>query len=136
MGPSRRVTVNLPQTHKSDLWPTIGPPMRYCWLELNGFMELGDPMPPCEGQLVRAHLIPKQQLLKAVPAERSGEIVNDTRGWVWACGGPTGIGGHHGMFDQSRTLRVARDRIPEATVELAEELGLTWWLDKTYGGPR
>ena len=99
-------------------------------------MELGDPMPPCEGQLIRAHLIPRQLLLRSVPVEESGAIVNDSRGWVWACGGPTGVGGHHGLFDHARRLRVARCRLPVATEEMAEELGLTWWLDETYGEKR
>src|SRR3954447_9536597 len=110
-----------------------GPPMPYCWLELNGVMENDDRMPPCSGRLIRAHLLSRQMLLKELPAERSAAAIDDTRSWVWACGGPMGNAGHHGMFDYARTLRVPLERIPEATVELAEELGLTWWLEKTYG---
>jgi hypothetical protein len=136
LGESRRVSVNPPITAKSDIWPTSGPPFKFCWLERFGQMENGDPMPPCSGELIRAHLIPRQLLLRTVPAERSAEIVNDSRGWVWACGGPMGNAGHHGMFDQARTLRVPRISIPVATEEMAEELHLVWWLDRTYGERR
>lgn len=84
-------------------------------------------MPACDGRLVRAHLIPKRLI------KRSGGAVWDRRAWVWACGGPMGNGGHHGMLDASRTLRLPRGAIPAGTEELAIELGLEWFLDKEYG---
>ena len=83
-------------------------------------------MPLCEGRLIRAHLIPKQLL------KRSGDVWHPGS-FVWACGGVTGVAGHHGMFDSARTLRLPREEIPAATEALAVFLGLTWWLDKTYG---
>jgi hypothetical protein len=90
-------------------------------------MEHGDPLPPCDGSLVRVHLLPKQKIRKA------GGDPTDRRGWVWACGGPMGNAGHHGMLDSSKRLRLARGAIPFAVEQLAAELGLTWWLDKEYG---
>ena len=98
-----------------------------CWLGVFGQMENGDPMPACDGRLVRCHLIPKQQL------SQKGHNVWDARAWVWGCGGVTGIGGHHGMLDQARTLRLPRGSLGPGVEELAYELGLLWWLDRTYG---
>lgn len=83
---------------------------------------------PCDGRLRRCHLIPKQVI------KREAQLsVWDARSWVWGCGGPTGVGGHHGMLDSSRTLRIPRDRLPAGLEEFAAELGLSWWLDRTYG---
>jgi hypothetical protein len=100
---------------------------KVCWLAVLGHMEHGDPMPPCSGRLVRVHLIPKQ-LLKT-----KGNYEWDERSWVWACGGIMGNAGHHGMLDHSKRLRISRSVLPTAVEELATELNLAWWLDKTYG---
>lgn len=83
---------------------------------------------PCDGQLVRCHLLPKQLLKR----EGHRAAAADERSWVWGCGGPMGNGGHHGMLDHSRTLRVPLAALPTGTVELAAELGLTWWLEREY----
>lgn len=98
---------------------------------------------PCEGRLVRVHLIPKQLLKRTwrslerqdypLPFDSLTALLADERAWVDGCGGIVGIGGHHGMLDHSRTLRIPRSAIPDGTVELAEELGLGWWLDREYG---
>jgi hypothetical protein len=121
---------------------------------------------PCDGALVRCHLV-AQQLLKRefphgawrlqhdgfdgwvnyLPLAAQGEpehelrwphlplrkILDDPRCWVWGCGGPTGVGGHHGRLDYSRTLRVPRSRLPAAVEAFCEQLGLSWWLSRTYG---
>jgi hypothetical protein len=92
-----------------------------------GIVELGDPMLQCDGRLVRCHLIPKTVIQDA------GGKVWDPRAWVWGCGGPTGIGGHHGMLDHSKTLRLPRECLPAGLEEFALELGLMWFLDRTYG---
>jgi hypothetical protein len=99
---------------------------------------------PCDGRLVRCHLIPRQQIARAVEGSRCGltptatsaavvRANRDPRGWVWGCGGVVGVGGHHGALDSARTLRVPRHRLPAAVEEFAEELGLGWWLDREYG---
>lgn len=98
-----------------------------CWLGMFGVMEHGDPMPVCDGRLVRCHLIPKPLLRRA-----QGKIW-DRRAWVWGCGGPTGIAGHHGLLDSSRTLRLPRSSLPPGLEELAVELELGFYLDRTYG---
>lgn len=85
---------------------------------------------PCSGRLVRVHLLPKQLLRR----EGHEALCPDPRTWVWGCGGPMGNGGHHGMLDQSRTLRIPRAALPEGLEQLADELGLGWWLDREYGG--
>lgn len=97
-----------------------------CWLADNGVMENDRPMPPCDGRLVRCHLV-KQQVI-----QRRGHDPWDSRAWVWGCGGPQGNGGHHGMLDQSRKLRIPRERLPAAVEEFASELDLVWWLDREY----
>jgi hypothetical protein len=53
---------------------------------------------PCEGRLIRAHLIPRQLLKR----EGHPEAIDDPRSSVWSCGGIMGNAGHHGMFDASR----------------------------------
>lgn len=103
------------------------PRIEICWFATFGFMENGDRIPPCDGRLVRCHLIPKQIIRRA-----RGKVWDD-RAWVWACGGPIGNAGHHGMLDTSKTLRLPRVAIPDETEEFAAELGLEWWLDRTYG---
>lgn len=89
---------------------------------------------PCDGRLVKAHLIPRQLLLREIAVERSAGAVWDDRVWVWACGGITGVSGHHGMLDASRTLRIPRAALPPDLEEFADEHGLGWWLDREYGG--
>ncbi len=60
-------------------------------------------------------------------------LLNDPRVWVWGCGGPTGLSGHHGMVDGARRLRISRSALPPRLEEYAEELGLGWELDRAYG---
>lgn len=105
--------------------------VRICWLATFGVVELGDPMPKCDGRLVRCHLIPKTMLRDIGIAD-----VWDRRVWVWGCGGPMGDSGHHGMLDRSRKLRLPREAIPPGTEEFALEHGLMWFLDTTYGERR
>jgi hypothetical protein len=99
---------------------------------------------PCDGRLVKAHLLPKQQMNKALTDHHYYRHAHDEkrarrdwhedpRSWVWACGGPMGNAGHHGMLDASRTIRIPRDRLPAGLEEFAAELGLTWWLEREYG---
>lgn len=84
---------------------------------------------PCDGRLRKCHLLPAQLLKReGLSRFRWHEAV-----WVWGCGGPMGISGHHGMLDHSRTLRVPRERLPEALETFAAEYDLDWWLDRTYG---
>jgi hypothetical protein len=103
--------------------------LRVCYLGAFGRMELGDPMPRCSGELVRCHLIPRSVLRR----HNVDELAHGS--WVWGCGGPTGLGGHHGMFDVGRTLRLPREALPAATEELAMRIGLRWYLDRHYGLP-
>lgn len=106
-------------------WPAISP---HCWLAQHGVMEHGDAMPPCEGQLIHAHLIDQQELRRRGLSLLAG----DQRTWVLACGGISGIGGHHGMFDFSKKLRVPFDVLPPEVFEFAAEHGLTPWLERKY----
>lgn len=110
---------------------------------------------PCDGRLVKVHLVPQQLLKKEFPhgvifhdnrwrrahpienpewAHRSlRQLQGDPRSYVMACGGPMGPTGHHGMLDGSRTLRIPRYRIPAGTEQFVAELGLRWFLDREYG---
>lgn len=107
----------------------------------------------CDGQLIRAHLIPRQVLRREAralvvrEARAAGKpaglavtlmepyvarLIEDPRSWVPCCGGPTGIGGHHGQLDHSRTLRIPFDALPYGFIEFCEELGLGWYITRTY----
>lgn len=97
-----------------------------CFLAAHGVIEHGDPMPPCDGRLIRAHLIPKQLL------KREGLDHEDPRTWVLACGGPMGNGGHHGLLDAGRRLRLPRSAIPPLLEAYAKSHNLLWWIDRTY----
>jgi hypothetical protein len=112
--------------------------MTNCWLYMHGEYTRGE-MPSCDGSLIRAHLIPRQDIKRAlrgalpgVSREEERRWCDDTRCWVLACGGCTGLGGHHGMFD-SFLLRVARSELPEGIEDFAGALDLTWLLDRKYG---
>jgi hypothetical protein len=86
------------QSLKRKFWQT----MPECF-----FAHLGG----CEGRLVKAHLVPKQTLkrefrtrsvfadIPVIGEDAVDRAVWDTRCWRWMCGGPTGIGGHHGAYD-------------------------------------
>lgn len=117
----------------------------------------------CDGRLVRAHLISKQELRKAFPkgAWKDGdfwlprlpfealtdtetaagwthrtldELQADPRVWVPCCGGMTGIGGHHGQLDNPNSrLRVPRDLLPAAVDEFAVEYRIEMVIDRLYG---
>ena len=121
--------------------------MNYCWLARYS-------QKPCDGRLVRCHLIPRQQLRAAwrsahhpvkgqrpevslpahepLPFKSLRHLIDDPRTWVWGCGGPMGNGGHHGELDQSRTIRVPFADLPSPLLVVAEELNLTWWLEREY----
>jgi hypothetical protein len=122
-----------------------------CWLAEHGVYvptahRGPEPMPPCDGRLVKAHLISKQQLRRlwrevhhgrhdqrrALPVAKLEDLLADPRTWVPACGGPAGNGGHHGMLDHSRTLRVPFEALPAETIALAAELGMHGWLEREY----
>jgi hypothetical protein len=123
-----------------------------CWLAEHGVHESGS-MPPCDGALVKAHLIPKR-LLKGVwkkvhhdryhtftelpfdfvrTYKSREKFIWDPAGWVWACGGIVGNAGHHGMLDSSRTLKVPRMELPPDTELFAANVGLAWYLDHEFG---
>lgn len=88
---------------------------------------------PCDGRLIRAHLIPKQVLTREIKPVCPRAVLWDPRVWVPMCGGPTGIGGHHGRVD-GRQLAIPRRLLPPELEEFAREHGLEWRLDHDYGG--
>jgi hypothetical protein len=119
---------------------------------------------PCEGGLIRAHLIPKQRFraefpngavlvdgkwLRAVEgqfmredpeveiaARRTlAELQDDERAWRPCCGGLVGLTGHHGDFDGHR-LHISFTELPSETIEYAAELGFLPRLERTYGPPK
>lgn len=88
---------------------------------------------PCDGRLIRAHLIPRSLLKREFGKTLGSKLAEDPATWVWACGGALGPGGHHGQLDHSRTLRVPRVMLPRATEDFAAAHGLLWFLDREYG---
>jgi hypothetical protein len=126
-----RVTRSRPPVVSIAPLPELLPP--FCFLARFGVMVDGSRVPPCDGRLIRVHLIPKQKI-KTTMQWLAGEVnANDPRSWAWGCGGIVGNSGHHGCLDSSRTLRIPRAAIPAGTEELAELLGLGYWLDREYG---
>lgn len=101
-----------------------------CYLAAHGHMEKGDPVPPCEGRLVRCHLI-DQQLLNKMGLE-----TGDPDTYVLGCGGMTGLTGHHGMLDTSKRLRLRVEDLPAEVLDFAARHNLMPWLEKKYGEPR
>ena len=116
---------------------------------------------PCDGALIKAHLIPRQLLRREYrygalledgqwrKADRyevyrygalledgqwrtADDLCDDMRTWVPCCGGPQGVSGHHGQVDGYQ-LEVTRDMLPAAVEEFAEQFGLGWYLDRRYG---
>lgn len=106
----------------------------------------------CDGQLIRAHLLPRQVLRREFPygvvceddrwrrlsryedrydlAHRSvNDLIEDPRSWVPCCGGPTGIGGHHGRLD-GKQMRVTD--LPIGFIEYCAELDLGWYVARYY----
>ncbi len=94
---------------------------------------------PCEGRSQKAHLIAKQTLRREFraarePGVRRGETIWpdalngiwDARVWVPACER------HHHLFDH-HMISVPRESLPESFLSLAEELGLSWAVDRRYG---
>jgi uncharacterized protein (DUF2236 family) len=91
---------------------------------------------PCDGVLRKVHLIPQRVITRELRPPNAKEmlaLVWDERVWRWACGGPMGNAGHHGMLDWARTLRIPRHAIPAETEQFAAEHGLEWWLTREYG---
>jgi len=124
-----------------------------CWLA-----DLPD-AGPCSGALVHAHLIPQQLIrfhypegavlvggrwqedsyrlrlageIDATDARTLRDLQNDPGTWVWGCGGPNGLRGHHGQLDAHR-LELPRAKVPERVERFAVAFGLAWWLDRRYG---
>lgn len=110
---------------------------------------------PCDGFLIRAHLIPQQLLRREfrhgllledgkwrkadryedryeLPWRTADDLCNDQRTWVVCCGGPQGQAGHHGQLDGYK-LKLVREDLPAAVEEFAEQYGLVWYLDRRYG---
>lgn len=86
---------------------------------------------PCQGRLIRAHLLPKQ-LLKREIGEGWAKVADDRRSWVPSCGGLVGLAGHHHELDY-HSLQIPRESLPAGLQELCEELGLSWYLDRRFG---
>lgn len=96
---------------------------------------------PCDGRIRACHLIPKQEIKRAVhrklteelPSARAYElrlasIVYDARTAVPGCDR------HHHQLDTSRRLKIpARKHLPAGVEEFAKEHGLEAWLDREYG---
>lgn len=124
--------------------------------EYKCFFEAREDAGGCSGQLVRAHLIKRQVLTREFkhgcvyeggqwwPLERGedqhdlqfrslDDLISDERSWVAMCGGPMGDGGHHGVaYPDGWQLVITREELPESFVEFCEELGLGWYIQRTY----
>ena len=81
----------------------FGEPVPDCWLRQ--FVDLGSPMRACRGTLIKAHLIDRQTLRIHFGKEIGNRLAEDPRTWVPACGGDTGLGGHHGLLESRHGLR-------------------------------
>jgi hypothetical protein len=54
------------------------------------------------------------------------DIVWDPRCWRWMCGGPTGLGGHHGAYDAKQ---IGLDEWPPDLIEFLREYGIEWMAE-------
>ncbi len=123
-------TATLPATLRAP----VPSPDESCWLAAHGVSANDRPLPPCNGRLVRCHLLPRS-LLRREFAHLGLDVqalVADPRSWVWGCGGIVGNAGCHGALDCSRTLRIPREALPPGLLDFAAELGLLWWIDREY----
>lgn len=95
------------------------------------FFAAFDPNHECDGALVRCHLVPEQFLRDTLGLNAEERWHRDW--WVPGCGGPTGIGGHHGRFD-SLQIDVPRAELPERLERLAERYPrVDSYLTRRYG---
>lgn len=106
-----------------------------CYLAEYGVSVNERPLPPCEGRLVKVHLIPQSFLRREYRSKDVRALCMDPRGYVWGCGGIVGNGGCHGRLDHSRTLKLPREALPLGLEEFAAELGprALAYLDREYG---
>ena len=89
---------------------------------------------PCEGGLIRAHLLPKQLIRREIrDREEAQMVINDPRSWVPCCGGRSGLAGHHAELDTTMSIVIPRSALPPDLEELAAEVGMMWWVDRHYG---
>lgn len=114
--------------------PPLQPKHCLCYFAVFGFMEPWADgtlvkMPPCDGRLVKCHLI-KRTVLRSAGCGHNLEWAEPV--WTWGCGGPMGNSGHHGLFDFGR-LKLPRSAISSETEAFAERFGLGWYLDEKYG---
>jgi hypothetical protein len=93
------------------------------------FFEDWEDVGPCEGRIVKAHLVKRQVLLR----EGHPEAIEDPRSWIPVCGGwGYGNAGHHGQMDHSRTLHLQFSNLPFGFIELMDGIGMSWYVDKHY----
>ncbi len=103
-----------------------------CWLA-----RFDEKERPCAGRTQKAHLLEKQTLKREVRSHAAwirGEPewpdgmngIWDERLWIPACER------HHSLFDH-HMIAVPRSALPASTEELAEQLGLGWYLDRRFG---
>jgi hypothetical protein len=81
----------------------------------------------CQGRLVKAHLVPKQAIRREVPKADECGVPWDDRAWRWMCGGPTGIGGHHGAYD---AYQIRLHAWPEDFLRFLCEYDIEWMAEK------
>lgn len=92
---------------------------RACW-----FARTLDGIGPCEGRTDPCHLVKAQVIRREVGVDH----IWDERVIVPGCRR------HHGMLDHSRQIRLPRGLLPASVEEFAREHGMTWWLEREYGG--
>jgi hypothetical protein len=107
-----------------------------CFMLKHGYMEDDSFIGPCQGQLRKAHLIPKQMIKRELPLWDPWHPAL----WVPCCGGMHGNAGHHGAFDYSKRLRLRRESLPVLLERIVpvmdEEVGrevFASFLDREYG---
>jgi hypothetical protein len=107
--------------------------MPECWFK--GLPDAG----PCDGRVVKCHLV-KQQVLKRELGGRSGDelkrsvdaLCRESWSWVWGCGGAMGPGGHHGQFKPDGPKPIPLSLLPEDFTRRMAELGLWWYVERTF----
>ena len=128
----KRARKAAPRFPKRDAQYTFGIVPDYqrpsCWLAQFTFT-------PCGGRLQAAHLIPKQQIKRVLALQTIDDTDAYLMLWDARVTRPACVA-HHVALDAACTIRIPRTDIPAETEEYAGELGLGWWLERTYGPRR
>lgn len=87
---------------------------------------------PCEGRLVKCHLVKRQTLDRELGKAEGRKAIAADWSWVLGCGGAMGPGGHHGQFKPDGPKPIPLSMLPVDFTRRMAELGLWWYVERTF----